>query len=467
MHEATLSGLSILVVEDETLLRKQIGAHLEKRGADVTGAETLQAARRFLAELSFDFVLLDVNLPDGRGTELLKEKAVPADSGIIVMTAEGGVNGAVEAIRLGALDYLVKPFDLAELPLVIGRARQTKQMARLDEHRRREAPERAFFFGGSLAGLENQLEKIITADNRMQERLSPVLIQGETGTGKTTVARWLHRQGPRAAQPLVEVNCPALPETLAESELFGHERGAFTDARTARMGLFEAANGGTLFLDELPSLSIGLQAKVLTAIEDHKIRRVGGNKEIPVDVRLIGATNRDLRQSVAQGQFREDLYHRLDLFRLCIPPLRERGEDILKLAETLLARLHQRHRLPRKTISEKGKQRLLSYAWPGNVRELAHELERAIVFTEGDALDFEQLQATRSPSAAARTDDWFNPDFTFPMEGFSLEDAINRLIQHGLGQTAQNVSAAARLLGVSRDYLRYRLSGKQPEKTGN
>src|SRR5882724_2080956 len=172
MHEATLAGLSILIVEDESLLRKQIGAHLEKRGADVTGADTLQAARRFLADLSFDFVFLDVNLPDGRGTELLQEKGLPglpADGGIIVMTAEGGVNGAVEAMRLGALDYLVKPFDLAELPLVIGRARQTKQTARVDEHRRHEAPERAFFFGGSLAALENQLDKIIAADNRMKE----------------------------------------------------------------------------------------------------------------------------------------------------------------------------------------------------------------------------------------------------------------------------------------------------------
>src|SRR6266516_4232623 len=394
MHEATLSGLSILIVEEEARLRKQIGAQLEKQGADVTGADTLRAARRFLADLSFDFVLLDVNLPDGRGTELLKEKGLPAGSGIIVMTAEGGVNGAVEAMRLGALDYLVKPFDLAELPLVIGRARQTKQTVRVDEHRRREAPERAFFFGGSLAGLENQLEKIIAADNRMQARLSPVLIQGETGTGKTTVARWLHRQGPRAAQPLVEVNCPALPETLAESELFGHERGAFTDARTARMGLFEAANGGTLFLDELPSLSASLQAKVLTSIEDHRVRRVGGTREIPVDVRIIAATNRELKQLVAEGRFREDLLHRLDLFRLHLAPLRERGDDTLKLAENLLTRLHQRHRLPRKTISEHGKKRLLSYHWPGNVRELAHELERGIVFSDGDQLDFEQLESS-------------------------------------------------------------------------
>src|SRR5438094_649014 len=467
MQDVTLAGLSILIVEDEALLRKQIAAHLERLGADVTGADSVRAAKRLMAELDFDFVLLDVNLPDGRGTDLLKEKAFPASAGVVVMTAEGGVGGAVEAMRLGALDYLVKPFDPAELPLVIGRAHRNKRSARLDEFRGRDPAGPEFFFGESLAGMEGQLQKIIAADRRMEERLPPVLIQGETGTGKTSIARWLHRQGPRAAQPLVEVNCSALPETLAESELFGHERGAFTDARTARMGLFEAANGGTLFLDELPSLSASLQAKVLTAIEDRKIRRLGGTRELAVDVRIIAATNRDLKQLVAEGKFREDLFHRLDLFRLQIPPLRERGEDILKLADTLLTRLHQRHRLPRQTISEHGKQRLLSYAWPGNVRELAHELERAIVFTEGDVLDFEQLQTTRSPSAAARTDDWFNPDFTFPPEGFSLEEAINRLIQHGLGQTAQNVSAAARLLGVSRDYLRYRLSGKQSEKTGN
>jgi DNA-binding NtrC family response regulator len=398
---------------------------------------------------------------------LLKEKVIPADSGTIVMTAEGGVAGAVEAMRLGALDYLVKPFELGALPLVIGRARQTRQSARVDEHRRREAPEREFFFGSSLAALENQLQRIIASDNRMQERLPPVLIQGETGTGKTTVARWLHRQGPRGAQPLVEVNCPALPDTLAESELFGHERGAFTDARSARMGLFEAANGGTLFLDELPSLSLALQAKVLTSIEDRKIRRLGGTREIPVDARIIAATNRDLKQLVSEGKFRDDLFHRLDLFRLSLPPLRERGEDILKLAEALLTRLNQRHRLPRKTISEQGKHRLLSYPWPGNVRELAHELERALVFSDSDSLDFEQLQGGADASARARTDDWFNPAFTFPAEGFSLEVAINRLIQRALGQTGHNVSAAARLLGVSRDYLRYRLAEKQVEKNGN
>ncbi len=469
MQDVTLAGLSILIVEDETLLRKQIAAHLDKLGADVTGADTVQAAKRFIAQLDFDFALLDVNLPDGRGTELLKEKAFPPGTSVVVMTAEGGVGGAVEAMRLGAVDYLVKPFDPAELPLVIGRAQRTKRSARLDEFRGRDTAEGEFFFGQSLAELESQLQRILAADQRMQERLPPVLIHGETGTGKTSIARWLHREGPRASHPLVEVNCSALPETLAESELFGHERGAFTDARTARMGLFEAANGGTLFLDELPSLSASMQAKVLTAIEDRKIRRLGGTREIPVDVRIIAATNRELKQLVAEGKFREDLLHRLDLFRLHLAPLRERGEDTLKLAEALLTRLHQRHRVPRKTISESGKQRLLTYHWPGNVRELAHELERAIVFSDGNQLDFEQLESSgpARPAAPVAEDDWFNANFTFPPEGFLLEEAINRLIQHALLQTEQNVSAAARLLGVSRDYLRYRLSGKQPGKTGS
>ena len=460
MPTKILAGLDVLVIEDETLLRKQIAAHLESLGADVTGVGTLETARQSLAEFGFDFALLDVNLPDGRGTALLADKSFSPSTGVIVMTADGGVAGAVEAMKLGALDYLVKPFDVAELPLVITRARKTKQAARLDEHRREAEGTSALFFGRSLAALERQLEKILAADRRVEGALPPVLIEGETGTGKTTIARWLHHQGARADQPLVEVNCPALPETLAESELFGHERGAFTDARTARMGLFEAANGGTLFLDELPSLSPALQAKVLKAIEDHRIRRLGGTREIPVDVRLVAATNKNLRQLVSEGRFREDLFHRLDLYRVEIPPLRARGDDILTLSELLVERLCRRHRLPRKTISSTGRQRLLSYLWPGNVRELAHELERAIVFEDRSELDFAQLASAELTGSAAGPDGWFNASYHFPDQGFDLEKAIRRLIDHALKQTGQNVSASARLLGVTRDYLRYRLSGE-------
>ena len=465
MEKSALTGLDILIVEDEPLLRKQLAASLEKLAADVTIAGTLKSARQVIEERAYDFVLLDVNLPDGVGTDLLREKAFSGKTSVVVMTADGGITGAVEAMRLGAVDYLAKPFEPGELLLVLGRARRAMLSARVEEHRRNDATRigEIFFFGASLAVVEAQLEKILAADRRMKERLPPVLIQGETGTGKTTIARWLHHEGPRRMQSLVEVNCSALPETLAESELFGHERGAFTDARTARIGLFEAANGGTLFLDELPSLSSALQAKVLTVIEDHKIRRVGGNKEIPVDVRILAATNRDLRQLVSQGQFREDLFHRLDLYRIHVPPLRDRSADIMKLAELLSQRICQRHRLALKQITKLGENRLLGYRWPGNVRELSHELERAIVFEETNELSFEHLMASTdtSPPVHQEGTEWFNDRFTFPEEGFSLEEAINRLIRHALQQTGNNVSAAARLLGVSRDYVRYRLAGQQ------
>jgi len=466
MEPLTLAGLDILVVEDELLLRKQIVGTLERMNADVSAVGTLAAARRMLAEQIFDFVLLDVNLPDGLGTGLLQERAFPLATSVIVMTAQGGVAGAVEAMRLGAADFISKPFDVSEMPLVVARAQRSRQSTRLEEHRRNEDGKAgdAFFFGEAMTGLKVMAEKILAADQRLKTALSPVLIQGETGTGKTTIARWLHRGGPRASQPLVEVNCSALPESLAESELFGHERGAFTDARSMRIGLFEAANGGTLFLDELPSLSPSLQAKVLKAIEEQRIRRLGGTKEIPVDVRVIAATHRNLKEMVAAGQFREDLFHRLDLYRIFIPPLRERGEDIVKLADLLMVQLCRRHRLAVRKISPAGRQRLLACAWPGNVRELAHELERAIVFEDGEVLTFENLQTPIDPSKPLEQTEWLRTDFVFPGEGFKLEEAIARLVRQALKQSGGNVSAAARLLGVSRDYLRYRLAGKKTDE---
>lgn len=465
MSATKLDGLSLLLVEDEPLLRRQLAAQLERQGADVTAADSLAAARQWLKDGQFDFALLDVNLPDGLGPDLLREKAFPGATAVIVMTAQGGVAGAVEAMRLGAVDYLTKPFDPEELPLVIARARQMRSRVRLEEKKSGDTAQaaRVFVFGCSLANVETQLEKIIQADTRMQTQLPPVLIQGETGTGKTTVARWLHQRGPRAASPFVEVNCSALPDTLAESELFGHERGAFTDARTARIGLFEAASGGSLFLDELPSLSPALQAKVLKAIEENRIRRLGGTREIAVDARIVAATNRDLKGLIAAGQFREDLFHRLDLYRIEIPPLRERGGDIVTLAEVLLGQLCKKHRLPAKRLSAAGKQRLLACRWPGNVRELEHELERAIVFEGGAELHLEQLQTPIDLTETAAHTDWLNPNFRFPPEGFVLDEAMAALIGRALQQTGNNVSAAARLLGVSRDFLRYRLGGSKTD----
>jgi DNA-binding NtrC family response regulator len=467
MSTTDLKTLKILLVEDEPMLRRQLAANMERLEADVTVADSIAAARKVLGDEQFDIVLLDVNLPDGLGTDLLREKIFPPATAIIVMTANGGVASAVEAMRLGATDYLVKPFDAGELPLVFARAQRTRNSARLDEQRRSATTEAAsfFFFGSSLADVETQLKKILAADARMETQLPPVLIQGETGTGKTTIARWLHERGLRAAQPFVEVNCSALPEALAESELFGHERGAFTDARTARIGLFEAANGGTLFLDELPSLSPALQAKLLKVIEERRFRRLGGTRELAVDTRLIAATNRDLKALVTDGKFREDLYHRLDLYRIQIPPLRERGEDVGRLAESLLENLCHRHRVPAKHLTAAGRQRLMAYQWPGNVRELAHELERAIVFEGGAELNLEQLQTPVDPNKAATNLEWLSPGFVFPADGFVLEDAVAALIGRALKQTDNNVSAAARLLGVSRDFLRYRLGGKKPDSS--
>ncbi|MBN2164400.1 MAG: sigma-54-dependent Fis family transcriptional regulator, partial [Pontiellaceae bacterium] len=293
----------------------------------------------------------------------------------------------------------------------------------------------------------------------------PVLIIGETGTGKTTIARWLHQNGPRAPEPLIEVNCSALPESLAEAELFGNERGAFTDARSARQGLFEAAHGGSLLLDELPSLNPAVQAKVLTAIEDRTIRRLGGNKQIQVDVRVIAATSRPLSELVNSGEFRRDLMHRLDLFRVELPPLRARGHDILQLADVLLEQLSRRHRLPRRQISEDGRKRLLTYRWPGNVRELAHELERGLVFEDSASLNLAHLPGDSDSLTSAVPGDWLSPGFRFPDEGFVLEDAVNRLVQLALKQSDGNISGAARMLGVTRDFVRYRLYGDRREKS--
>jgi two-component system, NtrC family, response regulator AtoC len=470
MAEIRLKNAAILVVDDETLLRKRIAAYLEKLGADVTAVGNLAEARSAADATPFDFVLLDVHLPDGRGPDLLAARVFGAGTSVLVMTAEGGIAGAVEAVKLGAADYLTKPFDLDELPVRLERARRARQQSRAEEHRRaQEAPAvEAFFFGRSFATVEHQLARILEADRRLKDHHPPVLIEGETGTGKTTIARWIHCRGPRADGPLVEVNCSALPEALAESELFGHERGAFTDAKTARIGLLEAADGGTLFLDELPSLSLPLQAKLLTAIEDHAIRRVGANRPQPIDVRIVAATNTDLARAIAEGKFREDLFHRLDLFRVRLPPLRERGDDVVELAERFVERTCRRYGLAPRPIPEPGRQRLRAHRWPGNVRELAHEIERAVVFEAGD-LTFANLArgGATAGGAGAPADPasaWLNAGFVFPESGFVLEEAITRLVERALAQAGGNVSAAARLLGTTRDFVRYRLKEKSGEE---
>jgi DNA-binding NtrC family response regulator len=455
---ALTPGCDVLLLEDDAALRRRLAAHLRGLGAEVTEAGRLDEARRLLDTMRFEYALIDLHLPDGEGLELLRAGAFSENTAVVVMTAFGGVKHAVEAIRLGASDYLTKPFELEQVPLAFLRSRHSRMSARRDEHRERGRGDAEFFFGTTLGPLRARLEAILAAERRLGQRLPPILIEGETGTGKSRLAAWLHAGGPRAGQPFIQVNCAALPDTLAEAELFGHERGAFTDAKRGRLGLFEAADGGTLFLDEIGSLSAGTQAKLLTAIEDGVIRRLGGAREIRVDVRVIAASNQPLAGLVKEGKFREDLYHRLHLLQVTLPPLRERNGDIVPLARHLLASLAAKHRVGPLAFSAAAEAGLLAHAWPGNIRELSHEIERAIIFASGPTLD---LATLAPPGTAARETGgpaWRNPAWRLPESGFAVDEVIDALVAEALRETNQNVSAAARRLGVTREFLRYRLA---------
>jgi len=453
-----LRGCEVLLLEDDSLLRRRLAAHLRGEGGEVVEASTIDEARRALAGLRFDYALVDLNLPDGEALDLLRSGAFSENTGVVVMTAFGGVKKAVEAMRLGAGDYLSKPFEPDELPLAFRRCREKRMLVRRDEYRASDhstGSSTELFFGASLAPVRSQLETILATERRLERDLPPVLIEGETGTGKSLLARWLHRQGPRSTAPFVTINCAALPDTLAESELFGHERGAFTDAKSARIGLFEASDGGTLFLDEIGILGVGTQAKVLTAIEDRAIRRLGATKEIRIDVRVIAATNRPLEDLVEEGLFREDLFHRLRLLQLTLPPLREWGQEIPALANHLLERIARRYRIDGLSISDAGAARLAAQAWRGNTRELAQEIEREVIFRRGTRLEFAHLgEVPPSPPPG-----WRNPAWRIPESGFSLDAITTDLVDEALRETNHNISAAARRLGVTREFLRYRLNG--------
>jgi DNA-binding NtrC family response regulator len=455
-RETTLpKGCEILLLEDDAVLRSRLAAHLRAAGASVTETGRLEEVRRLTREIAFDFAVLDLHLPDGEALALVREKIFSENTIVVVMTAFGGVKKAVEAIRLGAGDYLAKPFEPEELVFAFLRCRRDRSAARRETHLTATRAADELFFGQSLAGVRAQLDTILAMDRRVGQKLPPILVEGETGTGKSALARWLHRQGPRADRPLIIVNCAALPDELIESELFGHERGAFTDARQARMGLFEAADGGTLFLDEIGALPSSAQAKILLAIEDGIIRRLGSTKEIAIDARLIAASNRPLRDLVAAGKFREDLFHRLDLLPVTLPPLRERGSDVAAIAQHLLVAIGARHHRPGLHITPAGAARLQAQVWRGNIRELAHEIERAVIFSSGGPLDFAHL----APAHESAAPTWRNPAWTLPESGFSLDRVVNDLIAEALRSTGENVSAAARRLGVTREFIRYRLEG--------
>jgi DNA-binding NtrC family response regulator len=456
-----MNPFTILIVDDERTLARSIKLFLAEQGYEAEVAENADKALELLDRLRPDLVFLDVSLPGMSGIELLKRiKEFDRNIAVAIMTAYGSIEGAVEAVKLGAFDYIKKPVDLDELKLLADRARETSRMRQeLSYYRQREVR------GLPIKGIIGKCEAILEVIARVQqiaalEESPPILIMGETGTGKGLVARSLHSQSRRASRPFIEVNCTALPGTLMEAELFGYERGAFTDAKESKMGLFEAADGGFLFLDEVGDIELSLQGKLLRAIEEGVIRRVGGLRDRRVDVNIVAATHRDLEEEVKAGLFRKDLYYRLAVITIDLPPLRERGEDILMLATHYLDKFNAKYGKAIRGIDDKAVRILMEYPWPGNVRELSHVIERAVLWSQGERLLEEQLALATSPQALTSTSQ--PPPIapvqgTLPPEGIALAEWERSLIEQALKECAGNQTKTAKRLGISRDTLRYRL----------
>jgi two-component system, NtrC family, response regulator AtoC len=466
----TMSGSTVLIVDDERTLARAVKAFLAEAGYEAEVAGDGEKALELLPHLRPDVVFADVRLPGMSGIDLLRrirefDPAIP----VIIMTAYGTIEGAVEAVKLGAFDYMKKPVDLEELKLLADRARETALLKQeLSYYRRRAANELPFagILGRSPAMLAvmDQVRQVAALDE-----IPPVLITGETGTGKGLIARTLHTSGARAGKPFIDVNCTALPANLMEAELFGYERGAFTDAKESKIGLFEAAEGGFIFLDEVGDLELSLQGKLLRAIEERMVRRVGGIRDRRIDVRILAATNRDLEREVQQNHFRGDLYFRLAVILLHLPPLRERGEDAVLLAEHFLQRFSAKYGKDVRRIDARAREVLLSYPWPGNVRELSHVIERAVLWSRDSTLNVDHLSITAPmrvepdggggttssvESALPRVND---PAQSPLPDGVDLSQWERSMIERAMREAGGNQTKAAQRLGISRDTLRYRL----------
>lgn len=453
---------TLLVVEDEDLLANELARHYSAAGWEVVRAADLAEAEGLLLDQSLEplVVLSDMNLPDGNALDLLESARQHAVGGEwILLTAYGTIPESVRALRLGAFEFLEKPCPVERLDLVVaGAARSARAQRRLRDQaaaqNRRFSPD-AFVGSSSVTSeLRRMMRKLTSAP------LTAIIITGETGTGKGLAARILHYSGPRAGGPLVEVNCAALPADLLESELFGHEGGAFTGAKGRHRGLLEQANGGTIFLDEITELSPGLQAKLLKAIEDRKIRRVGGEREIAVDVQVLAATNRDLSAQVTDGSFRSDLYHRLSVFVLDIPPLRSRLEDLDELVPLFVDEFNLVAGKQVRSIPDEAWEAIRRYPWPGNVRELRNAIERCVLLSDSERLPVEWLQlGDRTPPEGRPPGSTGDANaIQLPLDGtLSLDDIEKLVIERVLERTHHNVTAAARVLGTTRQTLRYRI----------
>ncbi|HEY7141274.1 MAG TPA: sigma-54 dependent transcriptional regulator [Methylomirabilota bacterium] len=452
---------SVMVIDDEAGLASAIEAFLRRQGVEARSYGTAEAGLNALAELAPDVALVDLQLPGMDGLAALAAiRRERPETVVIVMTAHSSVQGAVTAMKEGAVDYVAKPLDLEELWLVIKRAwdaeRARGELVYLRERAGHSAPV------ASLLGVSPAMEAVrqrilqVAAADRLGDAGPTVLVTGETGTGKELAARAIHAAGPRASGPFVEINCAAIPSALLEGELFGFERGAYTDARTSKPGLFEAADGGTLLLDEIGLLDVALQAKLLKAIEDRAVRRLGALTPRRVDVRIIAATNRDLEPAVREGTFRADLLYRLRVLTVEMPPLRGRTDDIWLLAQHALERVRERYALAETRWDPAARAALAVYPWPGNVRELAHVVERAALLHPGRALGPDILGlAPAQASPVTASGDGLTVDFSRgPIE---LESVERSLIEQALRHTGWNRARAAELLGLTRETLRYRI----------
>jgi len=450
-----MGSARILVVDDEHLIRWTLEQHLQKEGYEVQTAEDGEKALDMIREHPPELVLLDNQLPGANGIEVLgRIKEIDRNIVVIMITAHGMLETAVQAMKLGAYDYVSKPFNLDELTLTIRKSLETislRQEVKILREQQTVALKSDAIIGKSRAVLSilEMIGKIAQSD------ASTVLVQGESGTGKELVARAIHKGSTRSEHPFMAINCAALPETLLESELLGHEKGAFTDAKAQKKGLFELADGGTVFLDEVGDMAFSMQAKLLRVLEEKTIRRVGGVKDIAVDVRVISATNQDLKDMMNEGRFRKDLYYRLQVVPIYLPPLRERKEDILPLAKHFIEYFNEDFHKNVKEISEKAREFLVRYDWPGNVRELKNVIERAMILESEDILLLEhlpiELVSGNVPTSPSYT------GLTIPKEGLSLDKVEEDLVKQALAIAGGNQSRAADLLGMQRDAFRRRL----------
>lgn len=455
---------SILVVDDESTIRHFLAQALEDEGFEVRTAGTGERALEICGDDLPDIILLDLKLPDMDGTAVLREiKNIAQGITVIMITAHGDVESAVQAMKLGAFDYIGKPLNLDQLLISIRKAVDSQRLWMELSHWRKQHHER--YAVDLVIGKSEKMRRVVAmAEQVARSNTTSVLVEGESGTGKELIAHVIHNLSPRKDGAFMDFNCASLPEELLESELFGHERGAFTDAKSMKKGLLELADGGTLFLDEVADMPLTIQAKLLRVLEKMTFKRVGGIKDIRVDVRIVSATNRDLEVAVDQGLFRDDLYYRLKVVPILIPPLRERGDDVLLLAKHFIHEFNRSFGKSFRGLTPEAESVLLRYPWPGNVRELRNTLERAVLLEEGEHLNPEHLALSPSDapvrsSFVARLDKAVAGEF--PTAGFNFEELLREIEKHVIiracDMTDWNQTRTSLLLGMNRDKLRYRM----------